>query len=127
MWRDAVQAWLYRPEAGASMRLAARAVARAGPWRAELPRSTSRVPVVMRGWGGHAASGRVPVADARAFGDEAAAMRRALPEVDLWVGRADAILAAARSADMVLVDDGFQDPRLPRTADVVVVDATAPR
>src|SRR5688572_4255341 len=134
MWRDAVQAWLYRPEAGAPARLASRVVGRVAAWRAGRPRSTSPVPVVvvgalsvggagktpvvellarhflnrgarlaivMRGWGGCTASGRVAVADAHAFGDEAAAMRRVLPGVDLWVGRAEAVRTAARSADLV--------------------------
>jgi tetraacyldisaccharide 4'-kinase len=66
--------------------------------------------------------------DARLCGDEPSALRRALPaEIPVWAGGSlrDAA-AAASAADDVLVDDGFQDPTLPRSADLVVVDATAP-
>jgi tetraacyldisaccharide 4'-kinase len=89
-----------------------------------------RVGVVVRGYGGRwEAVAHVDHADVRSFGDEAAALRRALPAtVSVWAGRPRrlAVEAAARNADLVLVDDGFQDPTLPRTADLLVIDATAP-
>jgi len=90
-----------------------------------------RPAVVCRGYRARIpAVARVPAPDGRRFGDEPSALRRSLPaEVAVWVGadRPATIRAAGRSADLVLVDDGFQDPTLPRTAEIVVVDATAPR
>lgn len=90
-----------------------------------------RVGIVARGYGGRIGGvAPVPAPDGRRFGDEPADLRRRLPAaLEIWVGRprVAAWAAAARRADVVLVDDGFQDPALPRSADVVVVDATAPR
>ncbi len=70
--------------------------------------------------------------DAARFGDEAAALFAALgdvPRVRIVVGggRGACHRAAASRADLIVVDDGFQDPDLPRTLDLVVVDATAGR
>ncbi len=89
-----------------------------------------RVAVVGHGYGGQArAVTRVDAPDARAYGDEASALRRLLPpEVVVWVGpRAATVEIASRAADVVLVDGGFQDPACPRTFDLVVVDATDSR
>lgn len=70
----------------------------------------------------------VDAPDAARFGDEAAALRRALPAaIPIAVGpdRRASVRLAAQRADLILVDDGFQDHRLPRAADLVVIDATA--
>ncbi len=86
------------------------------------------VAVVTRGHGGRA---RTPTLverpDGAAFGDEAALLRRALPAaVQVWASPRLRDGLRLASADVVLVDDGFQDPTLPRSADLVVMDATAP-
>lgn len=99
-------------------------------WLARRWATRCRVAVVGHGYGGTArAVAVVDGPDARRFGDEAAALRRALPDaVTVVVGpRAAAHARAGLDADVVVVDDGFQDPTLPRTLDVVVVDATAGR
>jgi tetraacyldisaccharide 4'-kinase len=87
-----------------------------------------RVAVVTRGYGGRVRSATlVERPDARVSGDEASALRRSLPPgVQVWASPRLRDALAAASADVVLVDDGFQDPTLPRSADLVVVDATAP-
>lgn len=89
-----------------------------------------RVAVVGHGYGGRIRGAAVvEAADAAWFGDEAAALWRALPAAVRVVAgeRRAAYALAAAWAEVVIVDDGFQDPRLPRTFDVVVVDATAAR
>lgn len=89
-----------------------------------------RVAVVGHGYGGRARTPtRVATPNARAYGDEAAALRRTLPrDIAVWVGpRRATVAAASRAADVVLVDGGFQDPTCPRTFDLVVVDATDSR
>ncbi|MCB9551989.1 MAG: tetraacyldisaccharide 4'-kinase [Myxococcales bacterium] len=89
-----------------------------------------RVAVVGHGYGGRIRGAAVVEApDAVWFGDEAAALRRALPAAVRVVAgaRRAAYALAAGWAEVVIVDDGFQDPALPRTLDVVVVDATAGR
>ncbi len=66
--------------------------------------------------------------DANLYGDEASALRRALPsEVGVWVGARQGASAAFSEVDLVLVDGGFQDPSWARTADLLVLDATASR
>lgn len=95
---------------------------------ARLLAARCRVAVVGHGYGGRARGATVVEApDAAWFGDEAAALRRVLPAgVLIVVGeRVAAHALAARRADVVIVDDGFQDARVPRTLDLVVVDATA--
>lgn len=87
-----------------------------------------RVAIVGHGYRGTArAVEAVEAPDAARFGDEASALRRALPPaVAILVGpRAEAARRIARDVDLVLVDGGFQDPAVARTLDLVVVDVTA--
>jgi len=94
----------------------------------------ARVVIVGHGHGGQL--GRptvVDAVDARRFGDEAVALWCALggprSSVPIVVGgdRAARHRWAEAHGEVILVDDGFQDPELPRTADLVVVDASAGR
>lgn len=88
------------------------------------------VAVVARGHGGsRGAVRRVRVAESSVVGDEAAMMRRALPEeIPVWVGadRARCVEAARRGGRVVVVDDGWLCPQTPRGAEIVVLDAGAP-
>ena len=75
-------------------------------------------------------SGPVERPHATKYGDEPSWLRRVLPsDVPILVGadRVELVRRAWRMADVVIVDDGFQDPALPRSRDLVVVDAAAPR
>ncbi|MEZ4473908.1 MAG: tetraacyldisaccharide 4'-kinase [bacterium] len=84
-----------------------------------------RVAVVAHGYRGRGGGPRRLVAPDGRDGDEAAALRRALPpQVEVWVGPRAATLAAV-DADVVLVDGGYRDT--PATARIAVFDATAPR
>jgi tetraacyldisaccharide 4'-kinase len=82
--------------------------------------------ILMRGWGGTLA-GPVVVDPGRhtsaEVGDEALVAARAVATV---VGRdrpAAARLAVARGAGLLILDDGFQNPRLARDVAILVVDA----
>lgn len=58
-------------------------------------------------------------------GDEPYLLARALPQVDVWVGKdrsAAALLAVAKGAEVLLLDDGMQHRRLARDVEVVVLD-----
>ena len=92
--------------------------------------SYGRVAVVCRGWGGTDTHPRRVTACAPELdGDEAAMLRDKLPDsVEVWAARdlARGRECAAASADIIIVDDGFQTQTLPRHFDVVVVDATSP-
>lgn len=104
-----------------------------------LARVLARAGVHPIGIVGHGYGGRVSRPtwvdgpDGARFGDEAAALYTALSGAGI---RARIIVGGSRAArhrqaaargGVVLVDDGFQDHTLPRTADLVVVDATADR
>lgn len=92
-----------------------------------------RVVIVGHGYGGRARSEtlRVDGPDAERFGDEAAALWRSLAGMDVAIVLGPSRAVGQRWAerhlapDVILVDDGFQDPALPRTVDLVVVDAAA--
>ncbi|MCB9549096.1 MAG: tetraacyldisaccharide 4'-kinase [Myxococcales bacterium] len=86
-----------------------------------------RVAVVAHGYRGQG-TGLVRTPDA-ARGDEAAALRRALPaRIPVVAGPSRvAGLAAVPAAEIVLLDGGFQDRDVPATARIALVDATAPR
>ena len=85
-----------------------------------------RVHVVTRGYGGRLAGPvRVDRAihTAAAVGDEALLVARHAP---CWVARnraAGIVAAAADGAETILLDDGFQNPRVAKTLGLIVVDA----
>jgi tetraacyldisaccharide 4'-kinase len=84
------------------------------------------VHIVTRGYGGRLGGPvRIDAAlhDAAAVGDEAMLLAKEAP---CWVARdrADGVRAAvAAGAQMVVLDDGFQNPGIAKTASLVVVDA----
>ena len=94
--------------------------------------------VLTRGYGGTARSsellgGRVngQPATAAEVGDEALLLSRQFPGVPVLVGarrgaNAEAYLARGGSADVMILDDGFQHRALARDADLVLVDARRP-
>jgi tetraacyldisaccharide 4'-kinase len=94
-------------------------------------RGSVKLAVVCRGWGGSRKNAREIVQwNVSDDGDEASWLRAQLPTcVRLFAGRslAETHQLAMGYADLILVDDGFQNPALPRTADVVVVDFNEPR
>jgi tetraacyldisaccharide 4'-kinase len=87
--------------------------------------------VVLRGYGGAAATGRVPClvtpdSDVAVVGDEAL-MLRLRTGVPVVVGR-DRVGAAERllatGVDVIIADDGLQHLRLARDFEIAVIDAT---
>ncbi|MFQ5467849.1 MAG: tetraacyldisaccharide 4'-kinase, partial [Kiloniellaceae bacterium] len=97
------------------------AIAMAAAWRAR----GRRPHCLARGYGGHERGPlRVDPArhDARAVGDEALLLARAAPT---WIARdrvAGARAAAGAGADVVVLDDGFQNPCLRKDLSLVAVD-----
>jgi tetraacyldisaccharide 4'-kinase len=92
---------------------------------ARLAAAGRRPHIVTRGYGG-TLSGPVAVDpeqhDTTAVGDEALLLSRAAP---CWIARdriAGARRAAAAGADVVLLDDGFQNPTIVKDLSLVVVD-----
>lgn len=90
-----------------------------------LQKDSVNVHIVMRGYGG-SLKGPVQVDvkthDWRAVGDEALLLARDFP---VWVARRrpeGAQAAIAAGADVVLLDDGFQNPTLYKNFSIVVVD-----
>src|SRR5262245_865699 len=86
----------------------------------ELQRRCWRVGVLSRGYGARRGTRE---------NDEAAWLRRALPDVELEQDPdrcAGARALLARGVDAILLDDGFQHRRLARDADLVLLDATRP-
>lgn len=91
-----------------------------------LKRRGYAVHLLSRGYGGHL-SGPVAVDPARheaaAVGDEALLLAEAAPT---WIARdrvAGAKTASAAGADVLVLDDGFQNPALAKDLSLVVVDA----
>ncbi|MBV9523374.1 MAG: tetraacyldisaccharide 4'-kinase, partial [Alphaproteobacteria bacterium] len=95
---------------------------------AALLTSMSRRPhILTRGYGG-ALAGPVRVDTTRhgavAVGDEALLLARAAP---VWVARdrrAGARAAIADGADLILLDDGFQNPSIAKDLSLLVIDGT---
>ena len=95
--------------------------------------SGKRVAVVSRGYGRHSAGvvvvsdGKSVLADARIGGDEPVQIARKFPSACVVVGekRIQAARAAIEqcSAEVVVLDDGFQHRYLHRDLDIVVVNA----
>jgi tetraacyldisaccharide 4'-kinase len=84
----------------------------------------ARVHCLTRGYGG-ALAGPVVVDgrhDARAVGDEAMLLAATAPTVVSRERAAGARLAIERGAAIIVMDDGFQNPRLAKTLSLVVVD-----
>ena len=91
-------------------------------------RARGRTPhLISRGYGGRE---RGPLAvdparhDARRVGDEALLLARVAPT---WVARDRTVAAAAAhaaGADVVVLDDGYQNPALAKTVSLVVVDGS---
>lgn len=82
---------------------------------------------IIRGYGGSADGVRVDLASHGAVdvGDEALLLARVAPT---WVGsdrHALALEAAAGGADLVILDDGYQNPSLIKDISIVVVDGGA--
>ena len=86
-----------------------------------------RVAVLGHGYGGSGLGLRPVTADVARDGDEAVALRLALPpEVGVWVGpRTEGIAALARPDAVLLVDGGLLDAKAPASAVIAVVDASA--
>ncbi|MCA9540884.1 MAG: tetraacyldisaccharide 4'-kinase, partial [Myxococcales bacterium] len=78
----------------------------------------------------HRQIAEVHAPDGAAFGDEAAALRRALPaDVRIFIGpeRRATWRVACAHAETVLIDGGLFDRAQPRSLTIAAVDATAPR
>jgi len=91
---------------------------------ARLVNRGTKVHFLGRGYGGSAAGPlRVDIAkhDAATVGDEALLLARVAPT---WIARdrVAGVRAAANAADVVVMDDGFQDPAVAKDLSLVVVD-----
>jgi tetraacyldisaccharide 4'-kinase len=100
-------------------------------WLAQQLRERGLSPgIVLRGYGGSAASGRVPMivaadSDVAVVGDEALVLQ-ARAGVPVAVGRdraAAAQLLLACGVDVIIADDGLQHLRLARDFEIAVIDA----
>ena len=100
-------------------------------WLAQQLRERGLSPgVVLRGYGGSVASGRVPIivaadSDVAVVGDEALVLQ-ARTGVPVAVGRdrvAAAQLLLASGVDVIIADDGLQHLRLARDFEIAVIDA----
>lgn len=78
-----------------------------------------RVAVLTRGYGREGAGGRVTELDAQKYGDEPVLIKRAA-NVDVIVGSNRYENGLAVTADVYLLDDGFQHLQLHRDLDVVI-------
>lgn len=70
-----------------------------------------------------------PDMDAAFCGDEPACLARALPEVQVWVGKhrlKSAQQAKEKGADLIIMDDGMQHRKLKRDVEIVLVDGEDP-
>ena len=87
----------------------------------------ARPAFLTRGYGG-ASKGPVPVAkgqSAEEVGDEPLLLAEAAPTMVAADRKAGAAALEATEADIVVMDDGFQNPSLAKDLSLVVVDATA--
>jgi tetraacyldisaccharide 4'-kinase len=102
----------------------------------QLQEHGKSVGIVSRGYRGtERGPSRVPSSGtldaASCFGDEPAWFASRFPKVPVFIcgDRVSAVRAMLQEADVdvILADDGFQHRRLPRSMDIVLLDATEPR
>lgn len=81
----------------------------------------ARVAVLTRGYGREGTEqGAVTTLDAKRFGDEPALIKKKLANVDVIVGSNRHENALRHSADIFVLDDGFQHLQLHRDLDIVI-------
>jgi tetraacyldisaccharide 4'-kinase len=85
-----------------------------------------RVAVLTRGYGREGAGGMVRELDAARYGDEPVLIKKQLPKADVIVGANRYESAHESSADIYVLDDGFQHLQLHRDVDIVI-DVRTPR
>jgi tetraacyldisaccharide 4'-kinase len=99
---------------------------------ARMLQNEGKIAILLRGYKGkmeHGGGTRVSACDPELFGDEAALLKRKLPEAVIYVGKRrdeSAEKAAKEGARLILLDDGFQHRSFHRDLDIVLLDARNP-